>query len=322
MSFISTVVTSRFPTANNQLRNSSNPRQQATITDGRVSVQPYQGRQNSYGASGSGSRTNASGSSFRASGSQRVVKCFNYQGEGHMARQCTKPKRRRDDAWVKEKVLLVEAQGRGKVLTEEELKFLADPGIPEEPVMQQVVTHNAAFQADDLDVYDSDCDDFASAKVALMASLSRYGSDLPPEVSYNDDDDHELVLSNQMLHESSYSEQTNLLEQIDTEISSESNTIPYSQYLVESQNSVQDTSPSAHQDEMIMSVMEQLSVQVAQVTHDNKIVNQTLSAELTRYKEKVSQLEAQLKMDLDEKQKSLIENVIREKNAQSADFKH
>ncbi|GKC67275.1 hypothetical protein Tco_1099873 [Tanacetum coccineum] len=35
MSFLSTVVTSRFLTTNNQLRNSSNPRQQATIHDGR-----------------------------------------------------------------------------------------------------------------------------------------------------------------------------------------------------------------------------------------------------------------------------------------------
>nr|GEX90512.1 hypothetical protein [Tanacetum cinerariifolium] len=40
MSFLSTVVISRFPTTNNQLRNSSNPRQQATIHDRRVTVQP------------------------------------------------------------------------------------------------------------------------------------------------------------------------------------------------------------------------------------------------------------------------------------------
>ncbi|GJT17966.1 hypothetical protein Tco_0876672 [Tanacetum coccineum] len=44
MSFMSTVVTSRFPTTNNQIRNSSNPRQQATIHDGRVTVQPVQER--------------------------------------------------------------------------------------------------------------------------------------------------------------------------------------------------------------------------------------------------------------------------------------
>ncbi|GKA53701.1 hypothetical protein Tco_0747016 [Tanacetum coccineum] len=38
MSFLSAVVTSRYPTINNQLRNSSNPRQQATINDGRITT--------------------------------------------------------------------------------------------------------------------------------------------------------------------------------------------------------------------------------------------------------------------------------------------
>ncbi|GJW24158.1 putative reverse transcriptase domain-containing protein [Tanacetum coccineum] len=52
------------------------------------------------------------------SGQQRVVKYFNYQGEGHMARQCPKPKRKRDATWFRDKVLLVEAQGstRGQFL--------------------------------------------------------------------------------------------------------------------------------------------------------------------------------------------------------------
>ncbi|GKB29541.1 hypothetical protein Tco_0868942 [Tanacetum coccineum] len=45
MSFLSAVVTSRYPTTNNQLRNSSNHRQQATINDGKVTLQPLQGRQ-------------------------------------------------------------------------------------------------------------------------------------------------------------------------------------------------------------------------------------------------------------------------------------
>nr|GEU30872.1 hypothetical protein [Tanacetum cinerariifolium] len=48
ISFLSTVVASRFPTTNNQLRNSSNPRQQATINDGRVTLQPVQRRQISF----------------------------------------------------------------------------------------------------------------------------------------------------------------------------------------------------------------------------------------------------------------------------------
>ncbi|GKE80995.1 hypothetical protein Tco_1550995 [Tanacetum coccineum] len=62
---------------------------------------------------------------------------------------------------IEKKVLLVEAQGQGKILTEEELEFLAYPGIPEGPVTQSVITHNAAYQADDLDANDSDCNDNA-----------------------------------------------------------------------------------------------------------------------------------------------------------------
>ncbi|GKG02838.1 uncharacterized mitochondrial protein-like protein, partial [Tanacetum coccineum] len=120
MSFMSTVVTSHFPTTNNQLRNSSNPRQQATIHAGRVIVQPVQGRQSSFAASTSGTRANISGTGENNSGQQRVVKCFNCQGEGHMARQCPKPRRKRDATWFRDKVLLVEAQGSGKVLNEEE----------------------------------------------------------------------------------------------------------------------------------------------------------------------------------------------------------
>ncbi|GJX98441.1 hypothetical protein Tco_0355460 [Tanacetum coccineum] len=48
MSFLTAVVTSRYPTTNNQLRTSSNPRQQATIYDGKVNVQPVQRRQTTY----------------------------------------------------------------------------------------------------------------------------------------------------------------------------------------------------------------------------------------------------------------------------------
>nr|GEY12691.1 hypothetical protein [Tanacetum cinerariifolium] len=116
MSFLSTVVSSRFPTTNNQLRNSFNLRQQATIHDGRVTVQPVHGRQISFAAGTSRRRANISGTCGNNSGQQRVVKCFNYQGEGHMARQYLKPKRKRDATWFRDKVLLVEAQESGKVL--------------------------------------------------------------------------------------------------------------------------------------------------------------------------------------------------------------
>nr|GFC38067.1 Gag-Pol polyprotein [Tanacetum cinerariifolium] len=49
------------------------------------------------------------------SGRQRVIICYDCKGEGHMAKQCTKPKRKRDAEWFKDKVLLVQAQANGQV---------------------------------------------------------------------------------------------------------------------------------------------------------------------------------------------------------------
>nr|GFB50470.1 hypothetical protein [Tanacetum cinerariifolium] len=149
MSFLTAVVTSRYPPTNNQLRNSSNPRQQSTINNGRVTIQPIQGRQNSLTVDMS--RQYTSGPSGANSEKQRVIVCYNCKGEGHMSKQCTKPKRKRDDAWFKDKVFLVQAQANGQVLHEEELEFLEDPGITEAQSTQYVVTNNAAYQADDLD---------------------------------------------------------------------------------------------------------------------------------------------------------------------------
>nr|GEW43242.1 putative reverse transcriptase domain-containing protein [Tanacetum cinerariifolium] len=98
------------------------------------------------------------------------------------ALMCIKPKRKCDAEWFKDKVLLVQAQANGQVLQEEELEFLADPGTAESSSNKTVVTNNAAYQADDLDAYDSDCDEINSAKIALMANLSHYGSNNLAEV--------------------------------------------------------------------------------------------------------------------------------------------
>ncbi|GKA52885.1 retrovirus-related pol polyprotein from transposon TNT 1-94 [Tanacetum coccineum] len=269
MSFLSAVVTSRYPTTNNQLRNS-------TYTPG------------------------ASGSN---SGKQRTVICYNCKGEGHMSKQCTKPKRKRDDSWFKDKVLLVQAQANGQILHEEELAFLADPRIAEGQATQTVITHNAAYQADDLDAYDSDCDELNTAKVALMANLSHYGSDVLAEVHNPDNMDNNMI--NQDVQARPSSEQSSVVNYSETEITSDSNIIPYSQYVHESQQvAVQNSNSSTQQDTLILSVIEQLKSQVINCTKinlDNKSVNDTLTAELERYKEQVKVLKEGQNVDLKSK---------------------
>ncbi|GKA55033.1 hypothetical protein Tco_0753982 [Tanacetum coccineum] len=110
MPFMSTVMASCFPSTNNQLKTSSNLRNQATTQDGRV--------------------------------------------ERNMTRQCTQPKRPRNFAWFKKKMLLVQAHEPSQVLDEEQLAFLADPGVADVQDTQTPITHNATFQTDDLDAYD------------------------------------------------------------------------------------------------------------------------------------------------------------------------
>ncbi|GJR52493.1 retrovirus-related pol polyprotein from transposon TNT 1-94 [Tanacetum coccineum] len=159
MSFLSVVVTSRYPTTNNQLRNSK------TYTPG------------------------ASGSN---SGKQRTIICYNCKGEGHMSKQCTKPKRKRDDSWFKDKVLLVQAQANGQILHEEELSFFGR-SMNREFSHTTVITNNAAYQADDLDAYDFDRDELNTAKLALMANLSHYGSDALAKVHNPDNVDNNMI---------------------------------------------------------------------------------------------------------------------------------
>nr|GEX06244.1 hypothetical protein [Tanacetum cinerariifolium] len=214
----------------------ANPRQQATINDGIITLQPVQLSQISF-ASGT-SRTYTPGASGRNSGKQRTVICYNYKGEGHMSKHCTKPKRKQDDSWFKDKVLLVQVQANGQILHEEELAFLADPRIVEGQATQTVITHNAAYQADDLDAYDSDCHEINIAKVALMVYLSHYGSDALAE--------------------------SNVVNHLETKLTSDRNIILYSQHL----------------------------------NLDNKSVNDTLTAVLERYKEQVKVIKEGQNVDL------------------------
>ncbi|GJX90738.1 retrovirus-related pol polyprotein from transposon TNT 1-94 [Tanacetum coccineum] len=191
-----------------------------------------------------------------------------------MSKQCTKPKRKQDDSWFKDKVLLVQAQASGQILHEEELAFLVDLGIPEGQAIQTVITHNAAYQADDLDAYDSDCDELNTAKVSLMANLSHYGSDALVEVYNHDNVTNNMI--NQAVQMMPSSEQSNVMTHSETEITNA----------------------------LILSVIEQLKTQVVNCTKnnmENKSVNDTLTAEIERYKEQVKVLKEGQNVDLKSK---------------------
>ncbi|GKA55701.1 retrovirus-related pol polyprotein from transposon TNT 1-94 [Tanacetum coccineum] len=226
MSFLSAVVASHYPTTNNQLRNSSNPRQQVTINDGRVTLQPVQGRQVSVAASTT--RTYTPGVSGSNSGKQRTVICYNCKGEG----------------------------------------------------------------TDDLDAYDSNCDELNTAKVALMTNLSHYSSDILVEVHNPNNMGNNIIIQGVQAMPSS--KQSSVVNHSEIEITNDSNIIPYSQYLHETQQAaVQNSNSSAQQDARILSVIEQLKTQVLSCTKINldiKSVNDTLIAELERYKEQVKVL--------------------------------
>nr|GEU51137.1 hypothetical protein [Tanacetum cinerariifolium] len=157
-----------------------------------------------------------------------------------MDRQCTQPKRPMNATWFKEKKMSAEAQESGQILDEEQLAFLADPGISDGQTAQINIPNTSTFQTEDLDAYNSDFDDVSNAKVVLMANLSNYGSDIILEVPYFKP--YHTDIDNQSVHAMQSFEQTPVIDFTDNEITSDRNIIPYSQYMQETQQAaVQDT---------------------------------------------------------------------------------
>nr|GEY34224.1 hypothetical protein [Tanacetum cinerariifolium] len=223
-------------------------------------------------------------------------------------------------------------------------RMIHDLGITEAQATQNVITHNAAYQANDFDTYDSDCDEINISKVALMENLSHYGSYDLAEVDNHDNVNHNIINQAEAMP---FFKQSNIVNQLETEITTDSNIILYSQYTVITHNvayqtddldaydsdcdeintakvalmanlsyygsddlaevhnhdnvnhnlinqavqvAVQNSNSRAQQDALILSVIEQLKTQVVHCTKinlNNKSVNDTLTAELERYKDQV-----------------------------------
>ncbi|GJR32657.1 hypothetical protein Tco_1108889 [Tanacetum coccineum] len=135
------------PQTNNQLRTSSNPRNQATVQDGRVVVQNVQGRQNK----GQGNNAWGAGAAGYGGAQNRV-------GNAN-------PRQAR--------------QENGVALDEEHLLFIAggqdnvvDKDVDEQPVEDLALNVDNVFQADDCDAFDSDVDEAPTTQTMFMANLS------------------------------------------------------------------------------------------------------------------------------------------------------
>nr|GEV55540.1 hypothetical protein [Tanacetum cinerariifolium] len=146
-------------------------------------------------------------------------------------------------------------EGQGDGVDEEQLAFLIDLGVPDGQAVQTIILNNAAFQSEDLDTYDSDCDDISNAKAVLMANISNYGSDVILEVPHSETYLNEM--GNQGVKAMQDFEQPPVVHFTNNEIHSDSIIIPYSQYLQETQlANVEDTNLLAQQDSMFLFVIE------------------------------------------------------------------
>ncbi|GKA94502.1 putative reverse transcriptase domain-containing protein [Tanacetum coccineum] len=324
------------PQTNNQLRTSSNTRNQATVQDGRVVVQNVQGRQNQNqrnfargaGAAGNGGAQNRAGNANAGQG--KPIKCYNCNGLGHIARNCTQPKRPQNSDFFKDKMLLMQAQENGAVLDEEELLFLAgdqtntfDADVDDQPVRDLAQNDDNIFQADECDAFDSDVDDEPTAQSIFMANLSSTGPanlqagpsnasilsevhDLENNIDHCDIDQDEHEIHNEV-------QQKNI---IDSNVANlgNSNVIPYEQYLSDNEVSVEPScAPSVPID--------------ASVLHDNNayIPHDPLVTELSIYKQQVAMYEQRAKFDLTLREQKMDEQMrmlIQDRNKKEENLKN
>ncbi|GJT62724.1 hypothetical protein Tco_1006257 [Tanacetum coccineum] len=191
MAFLTVVASSRFPSTNNQLRTSSNPTNQATIQDGRVTVQQVQRRQGKsyYGTSYKSNATSSGGT-------------MQMDMQGLLNATTVKVK----DIWL------------GNALSLSNQGMQHDLGVPDGQAIQIIIPNNDAFQTKELDTYDSYCDDISNVKAVLMANISNYGSNVISEVPHSETYLNDM--ENQSVHAMQDFEQLPVVDFTDNEIHS------------------------------------------------------------------------------------------------------
>ncbi|GKB04401.1 retrovirus-related pol polyprotein from transposon TNT 1-94 [Tanacetum coccineum] len=196
----------------------------------------------------------------------------------------------------------VQAQANGQILHEEELAFLQ---IQE---LQKVKPHRLSlltmllikpmiWMHMTLIVMN-----LTLPKRSSHGELSHYGSDALAEVHNPDNVDNNII--NQTVQVVPSSEQSNVVNHSETEITSDSNIIPYSQYMIESQQAtVQNSNSSAQQDALILSIHVEQSVEMVRL-------KQTKLFKHLKEKESLMQIVTLLKNDFKKKESRNIDREI------------
>ncbi|GKF42530.1 hypothetical protein Tco_0125872 [Tanacetum coccineum] len=145
-----------------------------------------------------------------------------------------------------------------------------------------------------------------------MANLSHYGSDVVAKVHNHDNVINNMI--NQAMQAIQSSKQSNVVNHSETEITSDSIIIPYSQYVIESQQAaIQNSNSSAQKDTLILSVIEQLKTQVVNYSSAQSVeidrLKQTLSEHL-KEKESLMQTVTLLKNDFKKEESRNIDREI------------
>ncbi|GJR93230.1 hypothetical protein Tco_0265404 [Tanacetum coccineum] len=153
------------------------------------------------------------------------VKCYNYNGIGHIARNCTQPKRPQNSEYFKDKNLL-------QLVDEDD----------EQPCLKDLALNvDNMFQADDCDAFNSDVDEAPMAQTMFMANLSSadpvydevgpsYDLDILSKV-HDHDQYQDAVCEHHEEHEMHDDVQPNYVVDSHADYTSDSNMIMYDQYV-------------------------------------------------------------------------------------------
>ncbi|GJX52306.1 hypothetical protein Tco_0280675 [Tanacetum coccineum] len=137
--------------------------------------------------------------------------------------------------------------------------------------------------------------------------MTRIPSEVQDHDNFSDsvDEHHEV-------HKIQNDEQLNYVVKSDTEYTSDSNIIPYDQYVEDNEEQVVQSNISSVQNDalrMIIDNMHEQGVQSILANKQNKVVNETLTSELARYKELVGVYEKREKFELTEREQKIDEQM-------------